>query len=809
MDSEKGHLFIGHKTDEAREPVVYDSTDFTTHGVIVGMTGSGKTGLGITILEEALLEGIPCLIIDPKGDMGNLLLNFPDFAPSDFRPWVDEAEANRQGVTPDQLAADAATSWKEGLAGSGITPERMIGLRDRTEMTIYTPGSGAGVGLNVLGSMKAPALDWETKGELINDEIEAFVSSLLSLAGVETDPVSSPEHILLSTIISTFWREGRDLDLATLVGQVPKPPFRKLGVFDIDTFFPEKDRMALAMKLNGLLASPSFSAWLEGTPLDVGEMLTGGDKVKAAIVYLTHLSDAERLFVVTLLLSKLVSWFRTQAGTSDLRALVYMDEVFGFVPPTAEPPSKKPILTILKQARAHGVGMVLSTQNPVDLDYKAMSNAGTWMVGRLQTENDKKRILEGLASATGAVDVSSYDNLISALEKRQFVLSMATASEPTLFGTRWAMSYLAGPMTRDQVSALMKERVQVAPTPDAEPPTAPDAAPVPAESVTPAASPIEPAETAAGPIGDEDVPVMPTVAEGVAAVYLDPAAAWAGEVGADPTGTRLTAAVAATVSLTYDDTKAAVSHQEAFEAVVFPIAPVLTPDSIKEVDHDPRDFRPDPPVSATYVLPEPKIDTKSYWKALDTDLTNHLVGARRMTVFKNDALRLYSRPGESRDDFAARTTAAAETALDEAIAKLRDKHAARLERAQTALAKAENRVAELEATAGSKQTEELLSGAGDIIGVLFGGKSRSNPLGQAARRRSAASQARARAENAKATLTEEQVELETLRADLEDEVADLEDDFAAKAESVEAVAIPLEKTDVRVIELKLVWIPTG
>jgi Helicase HerA, central domain len=810
MDTENGHLFIGHRTDGAREPVIYDSADLTTHGVIVGMTGSGKTGLGMTILEEALLNDIPCLIIDPKGDMGNLLLNFPDFAPSDFRPWVDEAEANRQGVTPDQLAADAATSWKEGLAGSGITPERMIGLRDGTEMTIYTPGSGAGVGLNVLGSMKAPALDWGTQGELINDEIEAFVSSLLSLAGVEADPVSSPEHILLSTIISTFWREGRDLDLATLVGQVPKPPFRKLGVFDIDTFFPEKDRMALAMKLNGLLASPSFAAWLEGTPLDVGEMLTGGDKVKAAIVYLTHLSDAERLFVVTLLLSKVVSWFRTQPGTSDLRALVYMDEVFGFVPPTAEPPSKKPILTILKQARAHGVGMILSTQNPVDLDYKAMSNAGTWMVGRLQTENDKKRILEGLASATGAVDVGSYDKLITDLEKRQFVLSMAKASEPTLFGTRWAMSYMAGPMTRDQVSVLMKDRVEARPTPDVEQATAPAAASSPAESLTsPAGAPTEPLETASGQVRNEDVPVMPTVAEGVTTVYLDPAAAWAGEVGADPTGARLTAAVAATVSLTYDDTKAAVNHQEAFEAVVFPVAPVLGPDSIKEVDHDPRDFRPDPPASATYVLPEPKIDTKSYWSALDTDLTNHLVGARKLNVLKNDALKLYSRPGESRVDFAARATAAAETALDDAIAKLRDKHAARLERAQAALAKAENRVADLEATAGSKQTEELLSGAGDIIGVLFGGKSRSNPLGQAARRRSAASQARARAENAKATLTEEQVELETLKADLEDEVADLEDDFAAKAESIEEVEIPLEKTDVRVVELKLVWIPTG
>ncbi len=663
-------------------------------------------------------------------------------------------------------------------------------------MTIYTPGSGAGVSLNVLGSMKAPALDWGMQAELINDEIEAFVSSLLSLAGIEADPVSSPEHILLSTIISTFWKEGRDLDLATLVGQVPTPPFRKLGVFDIDTFFPEKNRMALAMKLNGLLASPSFAAWLEGTPLDVGEMLMGGDKVKAAIVYLTHLSDAERLFVVTLLLSKVVSWFRTQPGTSDLRALIYMDEVFGFVPPTAEPPSKKPILTILKQARAHGVGMILSTQNPVDLDYKAMSNAGTWMVGRLQTENDKKRILEGLASATGAVDVGSYDKLISDLEKRQFVLSMAKASEPTLFGTRWAMSYLAGPLTRDQVSALMGERVMAAPTPEAAP-AAVAAAPAPV-----------PAEAPDEPLSQEEVPVMPSVPDGVAAVYLDPAAAWSGEVGADPTGTRLEAAAVATVNLLYDDTKASVSHQEVFEAVVFPLAPVITPDLVKEVDHDSRDFRADPPIGASYTLPDVAIDTKAFWNGINSSLTTHLVGARKVIVFKNDALKLYSRPGESREDFLARTTTAAEQARDEAIAKLKDKYRTRLERAQTALSKAENRVADLQATAGSKQTEELLSGAGDLIGVLFGGK-KSNPLGGAARRRSASSQAKARAENARTALEDDKAELLDLEADLQDEVADLDDEFVAKADSIEEVEIPLEKTDVKVAEMKLVWVPIG
>jgi hypothetical protein len=387
MDMNKGEMYLGRDitTDE---PVVYDANDLTTHGVIVGMTGSGKTGLGIDLIEEALLNGIPCLVIDPKGDMGNLALNFPDLAPSDFEPWLDASTADREAKTVPDLAASVADTWKSGLARHEIDPERMRRLRDSADITMYTPGSAAGVGMNVLGSLRAPSLDWATWSEVIREEISAFVSSLLILAGIDSDPVSGPEHILLATIIEQFWKEGKDLDLPALVGQVPKPPFRKMGVFDIDTFFPEKDRMSLALELNGLLASPSFASWMEGEPLEI-EGLIGGDRPKAAIVYLSHLTDEERQFVVTLLLGKTVTWIRSQPGTSQLRALIYMDEVFGFAPPTKEPPSKKPILTILKQARAHGVGMVLSTQNPVDLDYKAMSNAGTWMVGRLQTENER------------------------------------------------------------------------------------------------------------------------------------------------------------------------------------------------------------------------------------------------------------------------------------------------------------------------------------------------------------------------------------------------------------------------------------
>src|SRR3954468_974812 len=396
--ADRGSFHLGKVIDLATgkpgaDDLVVGSSDLTTHGVIVGMTGSGKTGLAIVLLEEALNAGIPALILDPKGDMGKLAVG---------------------------------------------------------DVTIYTPGSEAGVPLNVIGSLARPPLAWETEAETLRDEIESAVTSILGLVGIAADPLASREFVLLANLIENAWRAGRDLDLATLIGEVQAPPLRKLGVFDVDTFFPPADRTALAMRLNGLIASPAFAAWGAGAPLDIGALL--GPR-RAAIVYLAHLSEEERQFAVTLVLSKLVTWMRAQPGSTDLRVLVYMDEVFGFVPPTAAPPAKKPILTILKQGRAFGVGMVLSTQNPVDLDYKAMANAGTWFVGRLQTANDKTRVLEGLKSAAGGTDLAALDAAIGGLGKRQFMLVSARSNTPVVFTTRDTHSHLTGPLTREQVAA--------------------------------------------------------------------------------------------------------------------------------------------------------------------------------------------------------------------------------------------------------------------------------------------------------------------------------------------------------------------
>ncbi|MEX0795777.1 MAG: DUF87 domain-containing protein [Acidimicrobiia bacterium] len=788
MDLDKGTYYLGSLLPPdggtSADPLLFDSSNLTTHGVIVGMTGSGKTGLGIGLVEEALLNEVPCLIIDPKGDMGNLLLSFPDFRPEDFRPWIDEAEAERDKVTPDELAASTAETWRMGLDGAGISGERLRKLNESSEITIYTPGSGAGVGINVLGSLAAPDIDWDTDAEIARDEIEGLVSSLLLLADVEADPVSDPRHILLATIVEQAWSAGTDLDLAALIGQIPKPPFRKLGVFDVDDFFPEKDRMALAMKLNGLLASPSFSAWLEGVPLDIEGMLGGDGPTKAAVVYMAHLTETERQFIVTLLLSRVITWFRGQSGTSSLRTLIYMDEVFGFVPPVKEPPSKKAILTILKQARAHGVGMVLSTQNPVDLDYKALSNAGTWFIGRLQTERDKGRLLDGLNAASGGVDTAQLDNLIAGLEKRQFIHHSTSRPQPEIFGTRWAQSYLAGPLTRDQVGDLMKGTKLEAATP--EPAMVPD-------QVTPAG---------AAPANE-----MAPVADRVMVSVADPASPWLEAVGGKPTGKRYALGAAAVVQLLYDERAAELNHQETYEAVIYPLGRVLDPASVHSVDHDERDFLPTPPGPASFETPEADVGSASFWSGLESDLKNHLVANQSVQIFHNAELGIYSRPGETGDDFVARCESAATGAADAEMAKLKDKYRTKIERVKEQVSKAESRVMELGSQAEAKKQEELMTGVGDLLGGLLGGRKASTTLSKAASRRTATRNAEARAGTAAQALEEKTAALANLEYELEDEFAQITARFQDAVTNVETVEVGLEADDVRIAAVRAVWIP--
>ena len=774
------------------DDLVVGSSDLTTHGVVVGMTGSGKTGLAIVLLEEALLAGIPVLVLDPKGDMGNLALTFPDLAPASFRPWVNESEAAAEGLSVDDYASKTATVWKEGLAAQGIGPERIQALRDAAEVTIYTPGSTAGVPLNVIGSLRAPALSWDTEAETLRDEIEGTVTSLLALIGVAADPLSSREHVLLANLIENAWRAGRDLDLGALIGEIQSPPLRKLGVFEIDAFFPPKDRTELALRLNSLVAAPTFSAWGEGAPLDPQSLLfTPEGKPRAAVVYLAHLSDEERMFVSTLVFSKLVTWMRGQPGTSDLRALAYMDEVAGYLPPTAAPPAKKPILTIFKQGRAFGLGLVLSTQNPVDLDYKAMSNAGTWLVGRLQTENDKARVLEGLRSAAGGTDVAALDTAIGALQKRQFMLVSARSSTPRVFGTRWAMSYLRGPLTKEQVELLMRE----APRPAAAP-----AAPGPATASAPPAD-----------LASDETSVPPAVAQGITASYLDPAAPWASQIGAVPGSARLHAFLAARVALRYDDSAAGIDEQQEFEALYGPLDTGLDLDSETIVDFDDRDFRPDAPAGAAFVLPQAAIAEAKLFAGAAKEIEARLVANRALELYRNRELKLTSRPGESQEDFVKRCDEAGQAKADVEAAKIKDRLEAKQERLQNALELAQRRVAELDTQTKSRQAGTLITGAGAVLGALFGGRrsarSIASAVGSVASKQGQAATSSQRRETAQAKVQQTTDDLQQLEQEILDEVTAIDEKWRALAETVEAVSIRLEATDVRVTETRLVWVP--
>ena len=780
-----GSTLDGTTRERTSDAAVIGTSDLTTHAVIVGMTGSGKTGLGIVLIEESLSAGVPALLIDPKGDLTNLCLTFPDLAPSDFEPWVNDSDVAKAGVPAPEFAAQQADAWRTGLADWGVDVDRLAALRRDVEFDVYTPGSSAGRQLNIVGSLRAPGPD--THDEDRADEIESYVSSLLALVGIAADPLSSREHVLLAALIQDAWSQGRDLDLATLLGLVQQPPMRKLGVLDLEQFFPAADRAAFVVRLNALLASPGFATWMSGEPIDIDEMLRTADgRPRCAIVTTAHLSDEQRQSVTALVLSKFVTWTRRQGGSSDLRALLYMDEVAGYLPPTANPPTKKPLLLLLKQARAFGVGVVLSTQNPVDVDYKALSNAGTWLVGRLQTEQDKARLVDGLTSAAGGVDIGSVTDSISGLGKRQFLLKRAGTDQPTLVTTRWAMSYLRGPLMRSEISRL----------------TTAGLVGTPANTTPTAAIPVAAAPQSSPPaVEDDEVPVAPTIAAGVAVSYLDPAAAWARTIGAGP-GSRLEAAAIARVNLRFDDTRADLVHDEEYEAILIPITSTPRPADFIAVDYDDRDLLSAPVGAVRYALPPAEVGKKTWWTALQRALADHLTATRTVEVLVNPDLKLYSRVGETPEQFAVRCAQVADDGADAAIAALQRKYDAKLRtlrtRADTATTAAQR--------AADRHDAEHGAGAQvtNLLGGLFGGRRTRRAILAEARRTSASA---SRVDAARDKALSVQQSIADIEDELADEVAGLDAAWNAKAVRVEVLTVPLERTDVRVADLHLVWVP--
>jgi hypothetical protein len=730
-DFEKlGVFYLGRAYDWQQKKaqdglILYDSKDLVTHAVCVGMTGSGKTGLCLALIEEAAIDGIPAILIDPKGDLANLLLTFPALRPEDFRPWVNEDDARRKNLSVDDYARQQAELWQKGLASWGEDGARIQRLRDAADFAVYTPGSNAGTPLSILKSFAAPPPGIRQDEELLRERIGTTATSLLGLLSIDADPIKSREHILIATILDTAWRQGQELDLAGLIQQIQTPPVKRVGVLDLEAFFPSKDRFALAMSLNNLLAAPGFGAWMEGEPLDVDALLhTPEGKPRVAIVSIAHLNDAERMFFVSLLLNQVVGWMRTQSGTTSLRALVYMDEIFGFFPPVANPPSKTPLLTLLKQARAFGVGVVLATQNPVDLDYKGLSNTGTWFIGRLQTERDKARVLDGLQGAAGSAgqgfDRAGLERILSGLSSRIFLMNNVHEDHPVVFESRWVMSYLRGPLTRAQIKSLMDARRGApapAPAKAALVPAAPARAAAAAGPAGKGARATAPAATAAPPSGGGQRPLLPPDVP----QHFVPAH------GAAPAGSGLfyRPMLVGAAQVRVADTRSGVDVSRDL-VYLTPITDDAVPvdwSQASAVGFTTSDLTPAAEGEAGFAeLPATAAQKKSY-EGWSRDYAAWLLQSQKTELFRSPSLKVVSKPGESERDFRVRLQESTRQDRDRASEALRQKYAPKVAALQERRRRAEQAVARESEQATQQGIQTAISVGATILGAFLGRKS--------------------------------------------------------------------------------------
>lgn len=793
-DFEKlGAFYLGSSYDLATKSrkddlILYDSKDLVTHAVCVGMTGSGKTGLCICLLEEAALDGVPSIVIDPKGDITNLLLTFPELRKEDFAPWVNPEDAMKKGISVDDYAAKQAEFWKNGLASWGEDGERIRRLRNASNFSIYTPGSNAGLPVSILKSFSAPPPEIIQDDELLQERISTTVTSLLGLIGVEGDPIRSREHILISTILLEAWSKGSSLDLAGLIHQIQTPPVKRIGVLELESFYASKDRFTLAMQLNNLLAAPGFRLWLEGEPLDVKSFLYGPDgKPKTSIFSIAHLSDAERMFFVSLLLNHVVGWMRTQSGTTSLRAILYIDEVFGYLPPVANPPSKLPLLTLMKQARAFGVGVTLVTQNPVDLDYKGLSNTGTWFIGRLQTDRDKLRILdalEGVSAGSGKrFDRNEMDQTIAGLGNRVFLMHNVNDDRPVVFTSRWAMSYLRGPLTRDQIKILMD----------------------PIKAATRTIHPSD-ATMKAPPTGQASPSMVshgsqrPALPSGIPQYFL--------RSSKQPTTVVYSPMLLGVSQVRFADAKKKVDVSEDLYFLA-PVTDDLIPvnwETAKQIDLEMSDLASAPIDLAKYSdLPAMASVPKNY-TTWEKDLVKWLVRSQKIELLRSPSLDQFSRPGEKESDFRIRMQLASRESSDENMDKLRKKYATKIATLDERIRKAEMTLEKEKDQERLQKHQSTISLGSTLLDAFVGRKVKSSAT------RTMKDYERARKEKKDIEFADENLDtLRQQRKKLDDEfqaeVRTLAEKTDPLTEKLEVVPIPTTRTNVSVRLVALVWNP--
>ncbi len=798
-----GSFYLGARYDIAsktlsNETINYDARDLCTHAVCVGMTGSGKTGLCIGLLEEAAMDKVPAIIIDPKGDMTNLLLQFPDLDTASFAKWINPDDAARKGLAPEEYAAATAVKWKNGLAEWGQGPERIKALNNNVEYTIYTPGSDAGQPINIMGSLAAPKGDFEADAETHRERIQGTVAALLGMIGNTEDPLRSREGILLSTLFEHYWKQNQDLDLTKLIRGIQDPPVKQLGVFDVDTFFPQKDRFNLAMDFNTLVASPSFQYWLKGDPLDIDKIyFTADGKPKHSIFFIAHLSDSERMFFVTLLLNSLVSWMRRQSGTNSLRSLLYFDEIFGFFPPTSNPSSKKPLLTILKQARAFGLGSILVTQNPVDIDYKGLSNAGTWFIGKLQTDNDKQRVLDGLKGAiaeSGSSSSVDFDQVITGLSSRVFLMHNVHDAEPVVYHTRWAMSYLRGPLTRPQVKELMQSKKTE----------------VKAEPALVGAAAVSEAPAAVSAAVATPPTIDPKIMQRFFGVWKTQSQAKA-EMGINED-----------LKVVYEPNLLAAAKVRFYDAdrgvdEIKEIAILSNaPDDFGRSDWDnaaplkdwDRSLLSDPEnpggVEVAYLSVPDTLNSTKEMNAAEKDFSDWLYQNQKISLKQHKKLKLKQNGDESDEDFHSRVQQLAREERDEEMDEMKEKFEKKLDRVAEKIRKEEQDLEQAQQEVQDRKRSEMVGMAETAFGMLFGRKRSLSGMQSKSRMK----------RKAKDKVQESREDLEALDEDygkLEEELQENLDELTEKwdtiTEGVTAKEVKPRRTDIKVESVLLAWNP--
>lgn len=786
---ELGSFYLGKKYDMEKKEVsdkyyLYDSKDLTTHALCVGMTGSGKTGLCLSVIEEAAIDGIPVIAIDPKGDLGNLMLSFPDLKPEDFLPWVSQEEADKKGQSIEDYAKSVSELWKNGLQSWDENGERIKLYKDSSDIMIYTPGSKSGIPVTALKKFDVPSVQIMNNSEVLNEKIQTTASGVLSLLGIEADPLQSKEHILISNILSYSWAEGKSLSLEELIYFIQKPPFEKIGVFDIETFLPQKDRMELSIKVNSILASPSFSAWLEGESLDISKFLYNKEgKAKISIFSIAHLPDKERMFFVTMLLNELVSWMRTQQGTSSLRALFYMDEIFGYFPPTSNPPSKQPMLTLLKQARAFGLGVMLATQNPVDIDYKGLSNIGTWFIGRLQTERDKARMIEGLQSidSTNGLDKSSLENIISNLDNRVFLVNNSNASHPEIFQTRWALNYLRGPITKPQIEILMKEKKEeILSNTDFEKPKK--------ESLVQSEVKLN--------------NIKPVLPQGIEEVFLSV------NKNYDKNGKLIYK------PFIYGEGKT--HYVKASDVDVWNVSTYLIPldedllavfeesDNIKNIN-----FNKESNSEFSFDDLPVKIKSKDVFSKLEKEFKAFIYEKNTLQLFYSKEFKAYSTPDEEEGSFKDRISHFFEGKKNVEVEKINLKYAAKIETQKEKLRKLEYNIDKKKESYKQNNMSNLVNIGTTLFGAFLSGKKKIS-VGRAGTAINGISRSTGKKSDIERATEEYRIQndkLKELETEFQKDMDNIQNNFNTDNLSVENINIPSRKTDITIQKFFIAWVP--